>query len=71
MAINLPLDSMTTDEKIQAMESLWQDLCEHAEKVESPGWHGDVLSKREKDLAAGKEQVLEWETAKEEINKKL
>ena len=42
----LPLTSMTTEEKLQAMEQLWTDLCRDEQQVASPGWHGDVLAAR-------------------------
>ena len=32
MSITLPLDKMTVLEKIQTMESLWDDLCHHNSK---------------------------------------
>ena len=30
MASTLPLDKMSVEEKLQAMESLWDDLCNKA-----------------------------------------
>ena len=33
MANTLPLDKMSVAEKIQAMESLWDDLCRKADAV--------------------------------------
>ena len=38
MANTIPLDKMSVEEKIQAMESLWDDLCRKAGGVSSrPG----------------------------------
>lgn len=65
----LQLDRMTTRDKIRAMESLWDDLCKHADAVASPSWHKDVLSKREKSLAKGKEKFNAWDGEKERIRK--
>ena len=39
MAIHLPLESMSIEEKIQTMESIWEDLCTKADSVPSPPWH--------------------------------
>jgi hypothetical protein len=36
MASNLPLKTMSVEEKLQAMESLWDDLCANAESMASP-----------------------------------
>jgi hypothetical protein len=50
MNVALPLDQMTTGDKIRTMECLWDDLCRHAETFESPVWHSDVLSEREENV---------------------
>jgi len=36
MTIFLPLKNMTIEEKIQAMESIWEDLCDQADSIPSP-----------------------------------
>jgi hypothetical protein len=67
----LQLDKMTTADKIRVMESLWDDLCKHADAVTSPLWHKDVLSQREKSVAKGKEKFNDWEREKKRIRKSL
>ncbi len=69
MGIALPLEKMSRKEKIQAMESLWDDLCRHAEKVQSPAWHGAVLEQREENLRVGEAEFSDWGTAKKHIRK--
>lgn len=69
--MELQLEQMTTKDKIHAMESLWDDLCKHAEVVTSPSWHKDILSQREKSLAKGKEEFNDWDREKERIRKFL
>ncbi len=46
MASSLPLKTMSVEEKLQAMESLWVDSCPNAESMASPAWHEDVLTER-------------------------
>ena len=70
MKATLPLDQMTTAEKLSAMEALWQDLSRNADRFESPAWHGDVLREREQRVEEGKEAYGDWETAKEELRTK-
>jgi len=67
----LQLNKMTTAEKIRAMESLWDDLCKHADAVASPSWHKDILSQREKSVAKGKEKFKDWDREKKRIRKSL
>lgn len=67
MAISLPLDQMTTIEKIQVMEALWEDLSKNSDEFVSPSWHGEILSRRNKALSEGKDSIHDWNEAKERI----
>jgi len=67
MAISLPLTKMTVEEKIQAMESLWEDLCKSPSSITSPAWHENVLKEREESDV----QYIDWETAKGQLKKDL
>jgi hypothetical protein len=67
MPVTLPLDEMSTAEKLQIMEALWADLSRKPEQVPSPDWHGDVLAERERLIAEGKAKFSDWEEAKERI----
>ena len=67
---NLPLESMTVEEKLLAMESLWDDLCSREGGVPSPAWHGEVLADRAMAIERGVEIPEDWDSAKREIRKK-
>jgi len=67
----LPLDQMTTEEKLRAMEVLWADLSRNAENFESPAWHGNVLRERDQRVAEGKESFIDWDEAKHQLRKRL
>ncbi len=69
MGTILPLDKMTTSEKLLEMERLWDDLCRNPESVPSPSWHGDVLAERERQIAEGKMKFIDLDEAKEQIRK--
>jgi len=71
MSMSLPLKDMTLQEKLAAMELLWEDLARSPESIESPAWHKDTLDERRQRIAEGKAQFVDWETAKAEIRKKL
>ncbi len=68
MPIKLPLKEMSAEEKIQAMESLWADLCGTAGSTLSPDWHEDVLSNRSAAFKDGEDEILDWEVAKKKIS---
>ena len=67
MANALPLDKMSVEEKIQAMESLWDDLCSTAGGVIPPAWHEQLLADREGMRARGDDHFEDWEVAKRRI----
>jgi hypothetical protein len=67
----LPLKEMAIEEKLQMMESLWEDLCTRVEDFQSPDWHQGVLDERESALASGEEIPENWESAKRQIEKEI
>jgi len=71
MSRTLPLDQMTTVEKLQAMEDLWVDLSRNEREFESPAWHEGVLKGREEHLKSGEETPIEWEVARKELRDTL
>ena len=71
MSFNLPLKTMSLQEKLAAMESLWEDLARTPEAIESPAWHKDILDERRQRLAEGQSRFIDWETAKTDIRNKL
>ncbi len=67
MEVTLPLDQMTTTEKLRALEQIWENLCRTPNEVPSPSWHADVLQDREKRIQQGSSQFVDWSEAKERI----
>ncbi len=67
MEVTLPLEKMTTAEKLRVMETLWRDLTKDEGSFESPAWHGDVLRERAKRVKEGNESFIDWETAKRQL----
>jgi hypothetical protein len=70
MATELQLDQMTLEEKLRAMEALWDDLCRR-DAVPVPQWHKDVLDHRQRLIDEGKAEFIDWETAKRELRNRL
>jgi hypothetical protein len=69
--VAMPLKTMSVEEKLQAMESLWDDLCANAESMASPAWHEDVLAKRDNRQERGEDESEDWEAAKRDIRNKI
>jgi hypothetical protein len=70
MATELQIDQMTLEEKLRAMEALWDDLCRH-DAVPVPQWHKDVLDERQRLIDEGKAEFIDWETAKKQIAEQI
>ena len=71
MANAVDLNSMTTTEKLQLLEAIWQDLSENPEQVPVPDWHSDVLEERELRLQRGESRLSDWSDAKRRIREQI
>lgn len=67
MSIDLPLDTMTTAEKLEAMEAIWASLCREPIDVVTPDWHARLLAERKQRLASGEATVSDWSEARKRL----
>ncbi len=67
MSVQLPLDQMTLAEKLEVMETLWEDISRRPDDLPSPDWHREVLQERKRLADAGKLKFLDWQTAFTEL----
>jgi hypothetical protein len=70
MSAHLPLHEMSLEEKLQAMEALWEELSREPDRIDSPSWHQDLLKDTENRVESG-EATLSWEKAKVSIRDRL
>ena len=69
MPVALPLEKMTTREKLCAMEEIWDNLAHRPSQVPSPAWHGEELKLREERLAKNLTHFSDWSEAKLRIRR--
>jgi Putative addiction module component len=69
MSTVLEIEQMSLEEKLRTMEALWDDLCQQEEAVPVPQWHKDILDERERLIKSGDAKFIDWETAKQQIDK--
>ena len=67
MSVALPLEKMSLADKLETMETLWEDLSRHAGDIAVPDWHYEVLAERETAVREGTESFIDWETAKDQL----
>ncbi|MGI8906983.1 MAG: addiction module protein [Candidatus Sumerlaeaceae bacterium] len=71
MTPSLPLEQMSVEEKLRAMEEIWASLEKNADDLPSPAWHAEELRKTEERVAAGESKFIDWEEAKEQIRQRI
>lgn len=49
---------MSTTERLQAMEALWDSLLYEDGEIESPKWHEEILEDRKTTIANGKAKYI-------------
>jgi len=52
---------MSTAERLQAIEQLWDAICREAPEIPSPEWHRQVLEDRKARAARGEARFLTLE----------
>lgn len=67
MSQNISIKNLTTKEKVQLMEDLWDELRDPSSGYTPPQWHKEELLKREK----AQEPFTDWEAAKKEIKNRV
>ncbi|MCG8334504.1 MAG: addiction module protein [Proteobacteria bacterium] len=60
----LGIKKMTTVERIQAMEALWDSLLNDDSDLQSPHWHQDILEGRKRQIESGKANFISIEKLK-------
>ena len=56
-------------EKLALLEAVWAELASSADAIEVPEWHKVILDERQRSLDQDSSQLLDWELAKEQINR--
>ena len=64
MKPDLPLDQMSTKDKLQAMEALWESLAREGDEIPSPDWHRAVIDERLRKVEAGEAEFIPPEELK-------
>ena len=61
------IERMTTSERLQAMERLWDALCHDPTEPDSPAWHQEELDRRRTKVESGNAEFLSIEEAKKRL----
>lgn len=58
------VEQMSTIEKLQIIESIWDSLRQSPTQILSPDWHDDVLDTRRQKILAGEARFLTLDQVK-------
>ena len=57
----LEIKKMSTKERLQVMEALWDSFMEEESEIESPEWHRVILEERKRKIENGKAEFISLE----------
>jgi len=60
----LDIKKMSTIERLQIMEALWDSLLYEDTEIESPEWHRDILDERKGEIESGNTKFISLEELK-------
>lgn len=63
----LPLNKMTINEKLVAINQIWDDLLRNPDEIPSPDWHREVLAARAERVKTGQAHFKDLQTVKFEL----
>lgn len=59
------IKKMSTAERLQTMEALWDSLLYENGDIESPQWHEQILEKRKEKIRSGNAKFISLSELKE------
>lgn len=66
----IELSRFTLREKLQIMQSIWEDLRSHVDRFEVPQSHKDILDERRRRVESGEAKLRDWDQVKYTIGKR-
>ncbi|OGL47231.1 MAG: hypothetical protein A2161_17530 [Candidatus Schekmanbacteria bacterium RBG_13_48_7] len=52
------IKKMSTAERLQAIEALWDSLLDKESEIKSPEWHQNILKDRKRKIKNGKAEFI-------------
>jgi putative addiction module component (TIGR02574 family) len=63
------IERMSVEERLQAIELLWNSIAKPGDGLASPAWHGEVLAARRAKMEAGAGQFLSMGELRERLKR--
>jgi uncharacterized protein len=65
------IPSLSTAEKLEAMEALWSSLHADYEQSATPDWHREILQRRMELIESRQAHYQDWDLVKNELNERM
>ena len=62
------IERMSPQEKMDAIEKLWEALARDEQRIPSPDWHAQVLANRKRRVQKGEAKFLTLDELKARLN---
>ena len=69
MSTPAEIERMTPAELLKTMELIWGSLAKHADGIESPTWHGDILKGRLEKIRRGEAKFLDLDEVRRSLGR--
>ena len=69
--VALAIDRMTIEEKLVAMEALWDGLFRDESQIPVQDWHKQILDERQRQIDTGEAKFADFETARARIRARI
>ncbi len=56
--MQIEIKNMSTSERLQTMEFIWDSLIYDDSKIDSPDWHKTILTERKKKIESGTAEFI-------------
>ena len=70
-AVEEQIKALTTVEKLQAMEVIWESLAQNYEDLAPPEWHDSILKERRELIDSGEAEYIDWAEAKKQLQSRI
>ena len=68
-SMRLDLQTMSREQKLKALQEIWEDIAGDDQSLESPCWHAQLRQETADRVRDGREGVHDWEEANEELRR--
>ena len=65
------IEEMTQVQRAELMEELWIAMSRRPEDIEVPEWHLRILEERERAIANGEDEFIDFDVAMAEIRARI